>query len=109
MKATLNDRFYRKKPASATEHDVDAGQDQIEVATGEPSHAFEKDVAIQGDDLRCVRDRVLGKTGLRRLEEDIPGSVSPVEVARQRDAHDGGDPAAIERLTLHDDDRALVA
>ena len=51
----------------------------------------------------------LGESGGSRAEQDVAGRLGPAQVAGERDADDGGDVAAVEGVTLDDDDGAPEA
>lgn len=72
----------------AAEDDVDAFENQFELSLGELADFFAEEVAIEGDDLRSIGNRVLGQSCRVCRENDVAGSVSPNKVAGERHAHD---------------------
>ena len=91
---------------SAAEDDVDAGEDERELARGELAGALSEEVAIQGHDLRDVGDRIARQACRPGAQGDVAGGLGPAEVGGEGDADGGSDAAAVEGVTLHDDDGA---
>lgn len=88
------------------EYEPESGVHGGEQVTRDSSPALGQVSAIQRDDLRDVRHRILRKAGLALWYEDVPRGVQELEV-RCQDHRDGRrDPAAIEGIGLYDQHRA---
>lgn len=86
------------------EHHFDAEEHEFQLCTRQLPDTLGQRSSVQSDDLRHIGDRVLGKSCHSRLKQHVAWSVGPAQRARQRHAHDGIDPTAVERVTLYDND-----
>jgi hypothetical protein len=78
------------------EHQVDPGEDELQVAVGEASDALGQERSIDRQDPRHVRDGVLGKPGALSTQGHVAGCSGETQVAGQG-YHDGrGDSACVE-------------
>ena len=74
--------------------DVDPQEHELELLSREASHSLGEKRAVERDDLRNVRDGVLGQSrDLPAEQEDVARRLGPGQVARERHANDGADPA----------------
>src|SRR6266850_2616427 len=64
---------------------------------------------VHGDDLRHIHDRIAIEARSASGDEHVAGCVCPPEIARDRHADDRRDRAAIERISLDDNDGTAKA
>ena len=57
-----------------TKHDVDAGQDELELRRGKGTDSLGQATAVDGRDLRHVGHRSLGKPVVRAESATLPGA-----------------------------------
>ena len=88
------------------EDDVDPGKHQFELRARDPAHALFEQRPVEGDDLRHVCHRILRQAGHPRREPHVTRSSLPPQVAGEWDADHRGNPASVQGVALHDDDRA---
>lgn len=69
------------------------------------SGGFRKIVTVQCDDLGDIGHGILREPGMPGGHQHIPRRVEEPEVGRENDGQDGLDPAAVERVSLNDQDR----
>lgn len=91
-------------PASAAEDNVDPGEYQLRLLSGKLGDPFREQRSINGYNLRDVRNRIPRKASGWGAQQHVARCVRPAKIARQRNAEHGGDPAAVERFTLDDED-----
>jgi hypothetical protein len=60
--------------------------------------------AIDGDDLRHIRNGVLPQAGQFGAQQDVSWHLRESHVARQRDAHDCPYPALVKCISLDNED-----
>ena len=87
-------------------NDINAADDQFELALGELPNSTGEQGAIESHDLRNVSNGILWKPRGSRGKQDITRSLRPSKIAGQRNAHNGSDPASVESLPLDYDDRS---
>ena len=61
---------------------------------------------VDRDDLRNVRDRVLGQTGCSDSEKNVSWRVCQTEIARERNDDYGCDSTSVECVPLNDQNRS---
>jgi hypothetical protein len=91
------------------EHGIDACKHQLELAPRQLADAFGQMLPVDGDDQRDVRDRLFGEACCSRCQEHIAGCICPFQDAREWHTNDRAHTASIQRIALHDDDRAPIA
>src|SRR5260370_4410 len=78
-----------------------SGEDYFHFRERQLAHASGQGVFIHTDDLGSVISHgILWETGKARRATDISRGHAPLEVAGQRNANNGGDAAAVQRITL---------
>src|SRR2546428_3938995 len=95
--------------ALSPEHDVDAGEDQVDLPARQTTDTAGQERPVERQDLRDVGDRVLRQPGASRPKDRVARSVCPTEVAGQWNTYHGRDPAPIERVALNDEHRPAKA
>ena len=84
-------------------------QAAFELFQQRPSNAADllrEELAIDGDHLGDVGDRVLGEPRRPGRHQDVPRRLDQADVRRQRDGDHGLQPAAVERIGLDNKDGA---
>jgi hypothetical protein len=84
-----------------TEDEVYPGKDELQIAGGEASDALGQQRAVDGQDLRDLRDGVFGKSGALSVEEHVAGRDAQAQVACEGHYDGRGDAARIEALALY--------
>lgn len=87
------------------EDDIDACEDQFQLAFGQLPNLTGEQGAIEGYDLRDIGDRVSGKASSPRRKEDVARGICPSEIAGQWDADNGPDPTPVQAISLDYQDR----
>lgn len=80
--------------------DIDAAENQVKLSFGQLSDFAAKQNAIEANNLRNIGDRVFWKPRGSRGKQDIAGRIRPSEIAGQRHADNGSDPASVEGISL---------
>src|SRR5262249_31177022 len=75
---------------------------------GEMTNAGPEEGAIHCYDLRDIGDGIFGEPSRTRLQKDVAGRDGTFEPRAQNDAYCGRKPAAIERVSLNDNDRMAI-
>ena len=91
------------------QYDVDSRENQLQFRLGQLSNVFPQEGFVQRDDLGDVGDGLLRQPGEPGRQTYISGGVGPFHVAGQRDADNGGNSAAVQRIALHDHNRPSEA
>ena len=94
---------------SATEYHVYPRKHQVKLRPWKLSHALSEQGLVQGHDLGDVGYGVLGQAGESWRKPHVPWRVRPADVAGEWNAHDSRDPAAVQGVPLHDNDRPSEA
>ena len=68
----------------APDDHVDSGQDELRFRLRQLSDALRQDGLVERDDLRHVRDRVLGQTSHACRQQDVPRRIRPSQITCQR-------------------------
>src|SRR5262249_53344063 len=84
--------------------DVDPEEDRVELGLRDLADTPLEFALVERHDLRDIRDGVLAEPRRLCRQEDVSGGIGQSQIARQGDADDGGDLAAIERVALDHDD-----
>lgn len=97
-------RRYIRGRSSAKNH-IDPGQNQLQLGVRQLPYAIFKKIPIQRHNLRNIRHRVFFKSGKPGRKLNIPRRVRPSQIAGKRHACHGSDPAAVQRVSLHNHHR----
>ena len=84
----------------AAKNDINAADDQFELALGELPNFTGEQGAIESHDLRNVSNGILWKPRGSRGKQDITRSLRPSKIAGQRNADERRDPASIHCVAL---------
>jgi len=68
---------------------------------------LQQEIAVDGDDLRDIRHRVLRQARGVRGKQDVPWCVEQADVGGQHDANDGVQTTPIEGIVLYDQDGTM--
>jgi hypothetical protein len=98
--------FELHRHLSPTQHNVESGEDQCDLLRSELPASFGEDGPVKGNHLCNQGYGVFGEPGHPGCQQDVPRGVGPLQVAREGDAHHSGELASVERIPLHNHDRA---
>ena len=73
--------------------------------TADVAGTLGEEIPIDGDDLRHINNRILGKARGVRGKEHVSRGVEQAKVRRQDEGECGAEAAAIERVALNDEHR----
>ena len=77
----------------------------LQQLASKPANRLSEEVAIDGNDLRNVGDRVLREARRFGGNKHVAGGLDEPEVRGEHDSDDGLKPAPIERVILYDQER----
>lgn len=95
--------------SSQPQYEAKAVLDVVQYWSRDSTDEFRQKVAVDGDHLRYVSDRVLREPCCFRGDQHVTWGINQSNVRSQGDRHDSADAAAIKGLGLHDQNGASKA
>jgi hypothetical protein len=90
------------------EDDINASQNEIELATRDFADSLSELLLVERDDERHVCHGILRESSRARGQKNISRCVTPLEVTGERNAHDRTDATDIDRVTLNHQYRSPI-
>lgn len=97
--------YDQRSSIAPAENHVDPGQHETELSLPDFPDPLVEDLAIDGNDLRDVRDRILRQPGCSLRQKDVSGGFGPFQIRGQGDADNGADLAPVEGVPLNHQNR----
>jgi hypothetical protein len=102
-------QYTAAPPRLSTQHNVNASEEKLHLGSGKFADTLGKHCFVQRYDLGHIGDRVLRQTRRSSSQKYVAWSVRPSQIAGQRHAPHGSDPASVQGVPLDHHDRSSKA